>query len=222
MDLFLSHCCSVDTLLQLFSWQRHPTYHTGLGNQKRLSLLQSNILYIELNKTYKQFNERASGLWPGLWTAHSRSPSSVTTVIWAADRFSSSSVGSTISVDLQREQTSNPNRIDPGGRKNCTWFTYSSKMQKDEPTGCLWIFSPCLFSKSTTGKWVSALIIASGSWATRRVVENVIMAQQFHKTAVELNHKSKFNQLQLLISQHILIFRAASRAITQASRRFPS
>lgn len=129
---------------------------------------------------------------PGLCTAHIWSPSSVTTVIWAVDRFSSSSVGSTISVALQREQTRNTNGIDTGCKKSCTWFTYSSKIQKEEPTGCLWIFSPCFFSKSTTGKRVSVLIIASGSWATRRVVENLLLAQQLNKTQ-QLNRTTTVN-----------------------------
>lgn len=40
-------------------------------------------------------------LWPGLCTAHSRSPSSVTTVSRAVDRLSSSAEGSTISIELQ-------------------------------------------------------------------------------------------------------------------------
>lgn len=45
----------------------------------------------------------ADSLWPGLCTAHSRSPSSVTTVSRAVDRLSSSAEGSTISMELQGE-----------------------------------------------------------------------------------------------------------------------
>lgn len=147
-------------------------------------MIQTSAVRFELSSSgserttfSKQLNERASVLWPGLWTAHSPSPSSVTTVIWAVDRFSSSSVGSTIRVDLQREQTRITNGIDPGCRGSCTWFTHSSKIQKEEPTGCLRIFSPRFFSRSTTGKQVSVLIIASGSWATRTVAENYLLAR---------------------------------------------
>lgn len=42
-------------------------------------------------------------LWPGLCTAHSRSPSSVTTVSWAVDRLSSSAEGSTSNTELQEQ-----------------------------------------------------------------------------------------------------------------------
>ena len=42
-------------------------------------------------------------------------------------------------------------------------FTYSSKTQKEALTGCLWICSPRLFAKFTSG--VSVLMVTSGSFA---------------------------------------------------------
>lgn len=53
-------------------------------------------------------------------------------------------------------------------------FTYSSKTQKEALTGCLWMCSPRLFAKFTSG--VSVLMVTSGSFAvgSREAEVNVL------------------------------------------------
>lgn len=146
-------------------------YFWQWGVLNDLSFVKSDklISHSVLSHTGRQNHYRLC-VWPGLCTVQSLSSSSVTTVSWAVFRLSSSAVGSTISMELRGEHV----RVTKEARRTecslvffLSWagrsFTYSSKTQKEALTGCLWICSPRVFAKFTSG--VSVLMVTSGSFA---------------------------------------------------------